>query len=258
MASTSETWDPGAYHRFRDLRLRPALDLLGAVGPLPQGDVVDLGCGSGALAAALASRFAPRALIGVDTSEPMLDRASETGCYDRLDQTDIAGWTPRTPPALIYSNAALQWLPDHAALLPRLARLLAPGGWLAVQMPGQNDAPSHAAWRRLSGAPGASGIAAPAQYLDWLAPFGEVRQWETLYEQTLPSEPDRHPVRAFTQSTYGRPFLQAAADPADLEARYDAEMERAYPRRADGSVLFPFRRVFFTLDTAKAARGPGF
>ena len=140
MIAQAKDWNPGAYARFRGLRLRPALDLLAQVGDLPKGDVIDLGCGDGAAAEALGLRFAGRRVVGVDSSPAMLDKAKGYGAKIRAD---IATWHPETPPALIFSNAVLHWLPDHARLLPRLAGLLAQGGVLAVQMPRQFLAPSH-------------------------------------------------------------------------------------------------------------------
>ena len=131
MTPAQKDWNPGAYARFRGLRLRPALDLLAQVSDLPPGDVIDLGCGDGAAAGALTARFADRWIVGVDNSPAMLDKA--TG-YAATQQADIAAWLPDTPPALIFSNAVLHWLPDHEGLMPRLARLLAPGGVLAVQI----------------------------------------------------------------------------------------------------------------------------
>ena len=140
---TRSEWNPDAYARFADLRLQPALDLLMHVRPLPAGDIVDLGCGNGAVGPVLRTRFAERTLIGIDTSAVMLAKARDSGAYERLEPRDMAEWAPDTPPALIFSNAALHWLDDHHRLLPRLAGLLAPGGTLAVQMPHQNRAPSH-------------------------------------------------------------------------------------------------------------------
>ena len=82
----------------------------------------------------------------------MLAEAAATACYHVLEEADIARWQPGAPPALIFSNAALQWVPDHATLLPRLAAMLAPGGVLAVQVPDQQDAPSHRLLREVSAA----------------------------------------------------------------------------------------------------------
>ena len=251
MVSRSENdWNPGAYDRFRGLRLRPALDLLRAVGAVPDGPVTDLGCGSGAAGPVLRARFGARVIIGVDRSPAMLDQVRESGAYDELLQADVAGWVPDQRQSLIFCNAVLQWLGDHATLIPRLAEQLAPGGVLAVQVPGMNDAPSHATWRELTGrAEDGPGILAPRAYREILQPLGEAEIWETRYYQTLPASDDGHPVRMFTQSTYGKPFLEGldGAARADLCRDYDAAMASHYPLERDGSVLFPFRRVFFLL-----------
>lgn len=255
-ASSHSDWNPGAYSRFRGLRLRPALDLLKAVPSLPPGGVVDLGCGNGAVGAALSSTFG-RPVMGIDSSGVMLEEAQKTGAYSDLSKTDIADWVPERAPALIFSNAALQWLPDHEELLPRLAGYLAPGGTLAIQVPHQNNAPSHRVWRSLaeehfpnridwSAAPD---VMLPAAYFHLLSPLGAFDMWETDYYQVLAANKDAHPVRSYTESTYARPVLERLdeAEAERLIATYEAVMERAYPRGADGRVLFPLRRLFLLL-----------
>ncbi|MGL4281836.1 MAG: methyltransferase domain-containing protein, partial [Albidovulum sp.] len=143
MARQSD-WNPETYARFRDLRLRPALDLLARVGDLPPGAVIDLGCGNGAAGPALAERFSPeRRIVGIDSSPNMIEAAGAKHCYDSLFEADAAEWVPSEKLALIFSNAALHWLAGHDTLFPRLAGFLAPGGMLAVQMPRQYGAPSH-------------------------------------------------------------------------------------------------------------------
>ena len=250
-------WDPARYGEFRDLRLRPALDLLAQLPDLAAGDVVDLGCGDGAVGPELLSRYPTRCLVGVDSSEAMLANAALRRCYERLSRTDISDWTPEHPPALIFSNAALNWLPDHAALMPRLARLLKPGGVLAVQMPRQSDAPSHRLLRDVAESlfPGRSPArAAPVlqavDYAELLLAFGEVRAWTTDYIQMLDPVEKGHPVRAFTESTAMRPFVAAmtAEEASAFVAAYDAALDHAYPALPNGRVLFPFTRVFFVLE----------
>ncbi|MGL5009945.1 MAG: methyltransferase domain-containing protein [Paracoccaceae bacterium] len=255
-ADMTQDWNPETYARFRGLRLRPALDLLAQVGTLPAGGVVDLGCGDGAVGPVLAARFG--AVTGVDTSPAMLARAGETGAYAALVLADIAEWQPDGLCALIFSNAALHWLGDHARLLPRLAGFLEPGGMLAVQMPGQFNAPSHALLRQIAGnmfpdrfdftsydVP----VHALETYHAMLAGLGEVAVWETSYLQRQPAVADGHPVRAFTESTAMRPFVErlTKAEAAGFVTAYDAALHEAYPVLEDGSALFPFRRVFLTL-----------
>ena len=257
MTAPTTDWNPALYARFAGLRLKPALDLLLHVPALPEGDVVDLGCGNGPVGPMLRARYPDTRIIGIDRSPAMLAKARDTGCYTTLTEADIATWHPDTPPALIFSNAALHWLPDHARLLPALARMTAPGGTLAVQVPHQNNAPSHRLWHDLveQNFPGrfdpatAPGINDARRTWDILDGLGDLALWETEYMQHLVPADDGHPVRLFTSSTFARPVLDVL-DPDEqtlITKLYDQAMEAAYPRRADGSVLFPFRRLFFTL-----------
>lgn len=258
MATGDRDWDPGAYGRFRGLRLRPALDLLAGIRDLPEGAVADLGCGAGAVGPVLKRRWPGRALEGVDTSPAMLAEAAATGVYDRLSCEDAAAWSPSGPVALIFSNAALHWVSDHDRVLPRLVRLLVAGGTIAVQMPRQFGAPSHRFLRDIAADTfpdrfDLSGwvppVAAPVDYARMLAPFGEVTVWETEYVQRLDPVGNGHPVRAFTGPTAMRPYLDPMTEEeaGAFTRRYDAALAAAYPAEADGSVLFPFRRLFFTV-----------
>lgn len=256
-ADRSSDWNPRAYARFRDLRLRPALDLLNAVDRMGAGDIVDLGCGAGAMGEPLKARAGSRQVIGVDASPAMLAKARRAAGFDSLQQADIRDWHPHRAPGLIFSNAALHWVGHHETLMPRLAGLLARGGTLAVQLPHQNKAPSHRVWLSLVEElfpgrvekMGIPGVMAPVKYEELLAHLGRFRMWETEYYQRLVAEAGSHPVRRFTESTYARPVLDALTpdERADLIGRYEEVMQSAYPVRADGSVLFPFRRLFFTL-----------
>ncbi|OYU40605.1 MAG: trans-aconitate methyltransferase [Pseudorhodobacter sp. PARRP1] len=258
MSASDKDWNPETYARFRGLRLRPALDLLAQVGDLPGGAVVDLGCGDGAVGPALAARFVGRSLRGVDRSRAMLATARGLGVYDALDAADIAVWQPEAPPALIFSNAALQWLGDHAALMPRLAGYLAPGGMLAVQMPRQFKAPSHRFLRdiaasmfpdRFDFSSQTSPCAKAEDYHAMLSALGAAEAWETEYIQRLDPVATMHPVRAFTEATAMRPIAEklSADELAAFTAAYETALAVAYPLLPDGAALFPFKRVFFTL-----------
>lgn len=261
--STSDlAWNPADYDRFRGLRLRPALDLLAQIPALPDGDIVDLGCGSGAVGAPLATRFPGRRLRGVDRASSMLEEAEALGVYDVLEVADIANWDPGAPVALIFANAALNWLPDHDQLLPALAEHLVPGGMLAVQSPKQQEAPSHALLRDLSSVmfpdrfdwhAWRDDVLDMPQYSQILDGIGAVSLWETTYAQRMAPVETGHPVRHFTQSTAGRRVLERLdeTESAAFLAAYDTALEQVYPLRSDGSVLFPFRRIFFTLERAR-------
>lgn len=257
IAKTQKDWNPETYARFRGLRLRPALDLLARVGDIPDGPVIDLGCGNGAVGAALKERFGAR-LTGVDSSPAMLAEAQATGAYSDLEQADIAQWQPQTPPGLIFSNAALHWLPAHETLFPRFAGFLAKGGTLAVQMPRQFWAPSHRFLRDIAQSmfPDTfdfTGWEAPVhaatEYWRLLAPLGQIDVWETEYVQRLEPGEYGHPVRRFTESTALRPFVEKLTEDeaTAFVQRYESALSSAYPLLPDGSALLPFRRLFLVL-----------
>lgn len=257
------SWDPLQYLRFESERLRPARDLLARVPIADATSVVDLGCGAGNVARVLADRWPMARIVGIDRSREMLAAArTATAGSTRFEfrQADLAAWTAPVNERfdVVFSNALLHWLDDHGAVLARWCSALAPGGALAVQAPDNFAAPSHTELFALAGSPrwrerlGACVRAAPVAALDayqqWLAPHaGRVDVWSTTYLHVLaPAAGGEHPVVAWTKGTTLTPFLAALDAPARAEflAEYGAAMRRAYPPRGDGSVRFPFKRVF--------------
>jgi trans-aconitate 2-methyltransferase len=246
-------WDPEQYLRFADERGRPFHELLARVGAADPRVVADLGCGAGNLTRTLAERWPHADVEGVDDSPEMLDRArAEVGDRVRLTLADIRDWEPATPVDVVVSNATLQWVPDHLPLLDRIARFLLPGGWLAVQVPGNFGEPSHALLRALAAAPqwrdrlvGVRwpGVEEPPVYLARLAALGlRTDVWETTYLQVLDGE---DAVLQWMRGTGLRPVLSALRDDerAAFESAYADRVRRAYPRHDYGTVL-PYRRIF--------------
>lgn len=151
--ASTDAWDPGRYARFRAERSAPFLDLLALLEPAPSPRVVDLGCGPGELTRLAHERLGARETIGVDSSAAMLaEAARHAGPGLRFAQGDLAAFEDG-PFDVVLSNAALHWVPDHAALLARLAALLAPGGQLAFQIPANEAHPSHAVAREVAREP---------------------------------------------------------------------------------------------------------
>ena len=247
----THTWNPEQYLRYGDERSRPFLDLTSRIGAEHPGLVVDLGAGPATQTRLLAERWPGAEVLAVDSSPEMIAGAgAQEGVTAVLG--DLRTWTPPGEVDVLVTNAALQWVDGHLALLPRLAGLLAPGGWFAMQVPGNFEEPSHTLRRELAAqAPYAEhlqGIASPAShdaadYLRALQEAGlEVDAWETTYLHVLHG-PD--PVFEWVAGTGARPTLQAL--PEDLRARFEEEfrarLREAYPDRGHGVVL-PFRRVF--------------
>lgn len=148
-------WNPQQYARFRDERSQPFYDLLAMVRPRDGMRIVDLGCGSGELTQAMHTRLGAKDTLGIDSSAAMLAKAAAWAVTSpegalRFEKHDIGTFVPNAPVDLVFSNAALHWLDDHPRLLERLAGMLAPGGQLAVQIPSNDDHPSHTVARDLA------------------------------------------------------------------------------------------------------------
>ena len=256
MTSTA-AWDPAGYLRFGDERARPFTDLLARVGAREPRTVVDLGCGEGAITASLAQRWPGARVTGVDSSPEMLAAAAAHAVPGRVGFVagDVREWRPDGPVDVLVTNAVLHWVPGHADLLRRWAGQLAPGGWLALQVPGNWRAPTHALlaglcrsprWADRVGdaAPAEDAVLDPAGYLEVLTGAGlVVEAWETTYLHVLRGE---DPVLGWVRSTVLRPVLARLGDDdaAELTASYAAALRTAYPRRSDGTTVLPFRRVF--------------
>ena len=255
-------WDPAQYLHFADERSRPFYDLTARIGAAAPGYVVDLGCGPGQLTASLADRWPGAEVAGLDSSAEMMAAAQQAGfgagpgaAGGRLSFAvgDVRDWKPDRPVDVIISNAVLQWVPGHLELLPHWAAWLAADGWLAFQLPGNFDQPSHAVLRELSAAAQwrekLAGVqlnrqaGEPGEYLDLLAREGlSVDAWETTYLHVLPG-PD--PVTEWYAGTGLRPVLTALgpSDAGEFRRQYGDRVRAAYPAAAYGTVL-PFRRVF--------------
>jgi len=254
-------WNPALYARFEDERTRPARELLARVTAEVPASVVDLGCGPGNSTELLAARY-PRAaaIVGVDNSPAMLAAARRRlpaalhpGVH--FETGDIKDWQPQRPVDLIFANAALQWVGDHAALLPRLFAALAPGGTLAVQMPDNLEEPSHrlmreiaarAPWSALTGDAAAVRerlLAADAYYDLLAADAAEVDVWRTAYHHPMASP---QAIVDWLRATGLKPFVECLDAPlaASYLAAYRDAVDAAYPRRTDGSRLLAFPRLF--------------
>jgi trans-aconitate 2-methyltransferase len=147
-------WDPRKYLEFADERSRPFVELLSRVNAVDPKVVVDLGCGPGQLTASLADRWPQAHIVGLDSSSEMITEATQVaGSRVSFQVQDLREWQPETPVDVIISNATLQWVPGHRELLPSLVSMLSADGWLAFQVPGNFDEPSHRLLRQLAADP---------------------------------------------------------------------------------------------------------
>lgn len=252
-------WDPAVYLARGDERARPFHDLLARVLARSPRAVVDLGCGPGNLTVELARRWPDADVRGLDSSPDMVAAARELGV--RAELGDVSSWSPAAEVDVVVCNAVLQWVPGHDELLRRWAGELPPGAWLAVQVPGNFDAPSHLAVRELVGLPqwrdrlagtlrDPGAVLDPVGYAGVLAAAGcAVDAWETTYLHRLAGQ---DPVLEWLTGTALRP-VRTVLDDAEW-TRFLAELapalRAAYPVRVDGTTWLPFRRVFVVARTA--------
>lgn len=246
-------WEPDRYLQFSDERLRPALDLIGRIPLRRPAHIVDLGCGAGNVTRLLAERWPDAELTGLDSSPEMLERARAQLPDARFELTGVEHWDADEPLDLLFSNAALHWVGQHETLFPRLLDTLSPGGVLAVQMPGNFDAPSHRIIREVAASPawadkvGSGRMGAILGLADYhrLLASGTTRLslWETTYWQALTGPA---PVLDWLRGTTLLPYV-APMDTETRDAFFSELADRlaaAYPPDTEGCTLFPFRRIF--------------
>lgn len=247
-----DVWDPQQYQRFREERAQPFHDLVALVEPRPGMRVADLGCGTGDVTLTLHRKLLARETVGVDNSAAMLAQAPrEPGL--RFVQEEIEQFAPPEPFDLIFSNAALHWVSDHGALLTRLTAALAPGGQLAVQMPANDEHPSHATAHELARSPEFRRLLGgferrpplmePARYAAWLHALGYARQRVCLrvYGHLLEG---REQVIEWVRGTLLTDY-QKRLQPADFERFLQRYRELLLPQLAEERPFFyTYPRLF--------------
>jgi trans-aconitate 2-methyltransferase len=251
----NDFWNPRQYERFRSERRQPFDELLAMIEPRPRMRIVDLGCGTGDLTRELHETLGAASTLGIDRSGRMLSRARGQTPLERLSfaQADLAEFTSPEPFDLVFSNAALQWTPDHPALLAGLTRLLADDGQLAVQVPASRG-PIYSVAREVGAAEpfrtalGGWVLDDPVlradEYASLLFKLGYERQrvLMRIYPHILAS---REEVVEWVKGTLLTSYQERM--PASLfDAYLDAYRARLFQELADTRpFFFPFPRILF-------------
>ncbi len=247
-------WDPKAYLRYGDERTRPAIDLVTRIQLDSPQRIVDLGCGPGNSTQILKKRWPSSEILGLDNSAAMIEAAAQQYANQRWQRADIAHWSADAPVDLLFSNATLQWLPNHRQLYHHLCAQVKRGGVLATQIPSDKFAvvrklihqvASDPRWAsRMETAMNALTMECPSDYYDYLIEFcSSIDLWETEYNHVLPNRPA---IIDWMSATGLRPFL-APLNSGERTAFLNEllpRIEANYSVRRDGKVLFPFRRLF--------------
>lgn len=253
-AMPRDAWNPAQYHKFRVERALPFWDLIALIQPRRPMRAIDLGCGTGELSAVLAERLDAR-VDAIDRSPAMLERAADLDApLVTFRQGDIAAVDDVSAYDLVFSNAALHWVPDNEALLGRLLPQLRPGAQIAVQVPMNTAHPSHAVAAELARDPRfRASFAEPPRshalplerYAELLHEHGFVEKvcFEKIYGHELERSAD---VVEWVKGTLFTAYLPALPDDAARAAFVDAYRERLLAAIGDRSpYFFPFRRLLF-------------
>ena len=253
------TWNPNQYLKFESERTRPCQDLANRVLIEQPHRVIDLGCGPGNSTSVVVGRWPHAEITGLDSSSDMIAVARQTLPQFKWIIGGIENWAASTEYSdqydVVFSNAAFQWITDHAASFPQIFNRVAAGGAFASQMPASYGDPVHRLMRELarSSAWQASfpkgakewRTETAAYYYDVLSPrAARLDIWETEYLQVMPN---LEAIVEFFKGTALRPYLgllQSETDRARFLADYSEILRPLYPPRADGHVLFPFKRIF--------------
>lgn len=251
-------WNSEQYLKFKSQRTQPAVDLAKRIKAEQPKSILDIGCGPGNSTAVLKERFPRSDILGVDSSENMIEKAKAS--YPDLDfricdvtkELDSLGSYD-----VIFSNACLQWIPDHRAFIPDVFGKLNKNGVLAVQMPMNGEEPLFKLISSITSEPrwGFSAMnieknetLLPEEYFDILSSCTESFDiWETVYYHRMPS------IGAMVEWTKGtrlRPYINAL-DKSGAELLEKEISERAaeiYGKQKNGEIIFKFRRFFFTAE----------
>ena len=261
------TWNPAQYLQFAEERSRPCRDLAERVKIASPRTIIDLGCGPGNSTAVLAARWPDASITGLDSSAEMIAAARERYPGRNWTVGDIGGWARDERPRfdLVFSNASLQWVRDHDTIFRRLFVRVRPGGALAVQIPSNWNSPAHQEMRELAASPKWSPHMTPTHVADWrtedpahyydlLAPLAvRLDLWDTEYLHVMDSVQG---IVEWYRGTGLRPFLEALPndeDRAAFTAEYGERIRPHYELRANGKVLFPFRRTFLVAYTTESS-----
>jgi trans-aconitate 2-methyltransferase len=248
-------WNANLYLQFGNERTQPAIDLAARIMLEHPHNIVDIGCGPGNSAAVLRRRWPEAVVLGVDSSPEMILAARKDYPAQEWIQADAASWQATVGCDLIFSNAALQWIPRHDHLLKRLFSFIVPGGALAFQIPTHDysvlhklilEVASEKEWAHLMlGAKQVFTIESPYFYYDVLSAMTvKLDIWETEYFHEMANT---QAIISWISGTGLRPFLQALEKDKQRQRfikMLGERVDKAYQPQANGKVLFPFRRLF--------------
>lgn len=250
-------WNAKQYAKFLKERTQPAIDLANRINLSNPSEILDIGCGPGNSTRVLYDKFPKAHITGADNSENMLEQAKVNNPELDFILFDANTDFPRLGQKfdVVFSNACIQWIPNHKELIPKMMSILKDGGILAVQTPMNYKEPIHIIiselvmsekWKDKFAKPRIFYNLTQGEYFDLLSDISsDFSIWETVYCHRMASH---NSIMEWYKGTGLRPYLVALneSDAKEFENDVYSEIVKAYPIQKNGEIIFRFPRFFFT------------
>ncbi len=252
-----DDWNPEHYLKYRNERTQPSIDLVSRIQiDFTPENIIDIGCGPGNSSQVLIQRWPEAGLVGLDSSEAMIEKAKKDYPDQEWLLADAATFRSPVKYDILFSNATIQWIPDHKELLNRFYELLSSRGVMAVQIPLFWDMPIGKAIKKTASGSQWNSITREVEklftihdrsfYYDVLSAFfNTLELWQTSYFHILDSH---HSILDMIRSTGLKPYyerLEKREAIASFEKEVFQSIQQDYPVQKNGKVIFPFERLFF-------------
>jgi len=250
-------WNPKLYLKFKNERTQPSIDLVNRIHleKIPS-NIIDIGCGPGNSTQILVKKWPKSSITGLDNSASMIEKAKKDYPGQDWILSDAATFKSEKKYDVVFSNATIQWIPEHKKLLKVFIDLVSEKGVLAVQIPLFRDL---AIWKAIESvskktrwAEATKGCAEIFTYHDidfyynvLSANINAIEMWKTTYIHIMISH---SAILDWSRSTALRPYLdrmKQESEKNEFEKDLLSEIKREYPMQTNGKVLFPFKRLFF-------------
>jgi trans-aconitate 2-methyltransferase len=252
----SKDWNPELYLKFDKERTQPSVDLVSRIEYDKPNKIIDIGCGPGNSTQVLVVRWPDAQIIGIDNSAAMIEKAKKDYPNQEWQVIDAGTDTIEGKYDIVFSNATIQWIPNHKELLKKFYNLLTNNGVLAVQVPLFWDMPigkklieivKNGRWNSIAKeVVEMFTIHNASFYYDSLCEnYHSIDIWVSDYFHILNSQ---FSILEMIRSTALRPILEKLkndSDKKEFEEMVLKEIAKDYPLQKDGKVLFPFKRLFF-------------
>lgn len=252
---SKKDWNPDLYLKFGKERIQPSIDLVSRIELNDPSTIIDIGCGPGNSTQILYQRWPNSRILGIDNSEAMIKKAKQEYPSQKWKLVDAEKDIISGRYDIVFSNATIQWIPNHSDLFNRLKNNLTERGVLAIQLPLFFNMPLGRSIAQISKDKRWSNLTESvndlftihnsSEYYDMLFEvFSSFEIWETNYIHIMDSHTA---ILEMIRSTGLRPYLdrlESDHDKKEFEVRVLEDIKDDYKAQRDGKVLFPFKRLF--------------